>query len=72
MFLGLTLVFQQRHILVQVDDFYRSQTAEIYCDPLKNKSVSSVNVQPLSTQASTNMGIYFLYIFFPLSCLKVL
>lgn len=37
MFLELTLVFQQRHILVQEDDFYQSQTAETYCDPLKNK-----------------------------------
>lgn len=33
----LTLVFLQRHILAQGDDFYRSQTAETYCDPLKNK-----------------------------------
>lgn len=38
MFLGFTLVFQQRHILVQEVDFYQSQTAETYCDPLKNKN----------------------------------
>lgn len=38
MFLGLTLVFQQRHKLVREDDFYQSQTAETYCDPLKNKN----------------------------------
>lgn len=38
MFLGLTLVFQQRHKLVREDDFYQSQTAETYCDPLKYKN----------------------------------
>lgn len=67
MFPRLTLVFQQRRILVQGDDFYQSQTAETYCDPLKKKNQCYEFMCSHHQHCCSHVGIFLLSLFFSIT-----